>query len=479
MRTARAALCALLLLILAAPAIAQEAPPHQEAAQQEAMQEAPRNVILFIADGGGAASYTMARDFLRWQNGGPSADTTSLAIDSLQTGSIRTFAADNRVTDSAASATAFSAGVKTYNGAIAVDTAQRPVATLLEAAERRGMARGLVGSCRLTHATPAAFSAHVPQRGQEAEIAAQQITHGIEVLLGGGWGFYLPESEDGWREDDRHVIDEAAEEGYQILRSRADLDAAQSAPVLGLFAESHMAYEIDRDTSAQPSLAAMTRAALDLLTRTEDARQNGFFLMVEGSRIDHAAHGNDAAAHLHDVLAYDEALAAALDFARRDGSTLIVATSDHETGGMTLGRGGTYGWHPEVLAEVNASQGVIAERIQQTGEPERVLREAAGITDLNDAETAGLDTLSAMEYPGNALAEIISRRARVGWTTSGHTAVDVNLYAYGPGKARFVGNFDNTHVGDALAELMGFDLEALTEQLRREEPPVEAAGERR
>jgi alkaline phosphatase len=446
-----------------------------DAAAPAATAEPPRNVILFIADGCGPASYTMARDYRRYKG------MDAPMLDQYQTGSIRTFASNSRVTDSAAGATAFSAGVKTYNGAIAVDTLKQPVATILEAAEQRGKSTGLVATSRITHATPAAFSAHVSNRGEEAIIAEQQLGQGIEVLLGGGRGWFLGREEDGWRDDKRNLMDEAAAQGYTVVQAKAAFDSVTVPPLLGLFADSHMAYEIDRDPADEPSLAEMTTKAIDLL----DDDPDGFFLMIEGSRIDHAGHGNDAAGHLHDILAFQDAVQAALAFAEADGETLVVVTSDHETGGLTLGAKvngeSLYTWKPEVLDQVQASHGAILREVQRRlREPNAsaaitaytasvftgVMKEWAGIT-LDDDEAVRLaEAVDDDRQAADVLADVIAERAVIGWTTNGHTAVDVNLYAYGPGRDAFVGHYDNTYVGKTLAELWDMDLEALSQQLQ-------------
>ncbi len=426
--------------------------------------ERPHNVIFFISDGAGPASFTMGRDYRRIVG-----DGQELAIDGMQVGSAHTYATDSRVTDSAAGATAFSAGVKTYNGAIAVDTLEQPVATLLEAAERRGMATGLVATSTITHATPAAFSAHVSSRGEEGEIAAQQIEQGIEVMFGGGRRFFLPEAEGGARNDGRNLIEEVRSKGGHIISTRDELNQTRATPVLGLFSMSHMAYEIDRDARTEPGLAEMTACAIDLLKDDPD----GFFLMVEGSRIDHAQHGNDAAAAVREVLAFDEAIRVALDFARKDARTLVVSVSDHETGGLSLGRNidgkGLYTWHPEVLAGVRASLGTITDAVaRDSRHPFQTLGEYTGLDDLSSEEKAMVqEALTDKARLNAAIGEIISRRAVVGWTTGGHTAVDVNLYAFGPGSERLVGHHDNSWVGGAVADLLGFDLPALTEALRQ------------
>lgn len=469
-----------LALVLGLCVAARAPVSHAQVAPDDASaSERPQNVILLIPDGYGPATATMARDYLRWRDG-----TTSLALDSLHRGSVRTFAADSRVTDSAAGATAYSAATKTYNGAIAVDTTKQPVATILEAAEARGMATGLVVTSRLTHATPATFSAHVPDRWMENTIAEQQLAQGIDVLLGGGRRHFVPQSVDGSkREDDRNLLAEAQASGYTVVQDADGFRQADATPLLGLFSLSHMSYEMDRDPAAQPSLAEMTQKALDLLSSDED----GYFLMVEASRIDHAGHDNDASAHLFDTIAFDEAVETALAHAKAEGNTLVVSVADHETGGLSLGRDidgeGIYAWEPEALDRVTASHGVIldslAQAVTQVPAPEEghdpvveevmapVLEHFTGITDLTDSEVTRLREEARSPYALNfVLSDIIGRRAIVGWTTRGHTAVDVHLHAFGPGYTRFTGNHDNTYVGATLADLLGLDLDALTATLR-------------
>jgi len=422
----------------------------------------PQNVIMLIPDGFGPASATFARDYLRATSG-----RFELAFDSLHVGSTRTASTDSRITDSAAAGTALATGHKTYNGAISVDSTGQPVATLLEAAEARGMATGLVVTSRVTHATPAVFSAHVRDRADEDRIAAQQLTAGMEVIMGGGRRHFVG----GHRTDGRNLLDEATQDGYHIAQSASALEQAPSdSALLGLFADSHMAYEIDRAQTSQPSLAMMTRHALDRLAGNED----GFFLMIEGSRIDHAGHSNDAAAHLHDILAFEEAVATALEYARSDGETLVLVLSDHETGGLSVGRNrdgeGIYQWHPKPLAEVKASQGAMVRRIMAGDDPERVLATLAGIDSLTAEETQHLRAATRDARALHAtLSEIIGRRSLVGWTSLAHTAVDVSTYAYGPGWEAFIGSHENTRIAHALARLIDVDLSALTRRLNATE----------
>jgi alkaline phosphatase len=426
----------------------------------------PRNVILFVPDGFGPAQGTMARDYKRDYLG----EGSALVIDGIEVGSIRTHSTDNRVTDSASSATAYATGVKTYNGAIGVDTERRPIGTVLQAAKRRGMATGVVTTTRITHATPASFVAHVPQRSMENEIAEHLLWTRPDVVIGGGTRFFVPDSEGGSRTDGRNLIEEARNLGYTVALDRSDFNAGSSMPFFALLADDHLAFEVDRHLTDEPSLADMTRKALELLSQHED----GFFVMIEAGRIDHAAHGNDIAGMLHDVLAFDEAMRVALEFVEEDGNTLLISVADHETGGMTLGRNidgrSHYGWYPEVVARVKASHGPIVAALTAEGrDPVEVIDEFTTIDDLSDSEIEALRaTINDGRGANGVLGEIIARRAVVGWTTGGHTAVDVRLHAAGVGSERLVGNHDNSFIGQIIAEMLNLDLEAVTKDIRSE-----------
>lgn len=427
---------------------------------------APKNVIIMIPDGFGPASVTFARDFKHQTTG-----VRGLAMDQVLVGTVRTFATDSRVTDSAAGATAYACGVKTYNGAIGVDASGKPCATLFEAAERKGMRTGVVVTTRLTHATPAAFSAHVPRRASEEDIAAQQIdTANMDVVFGGGGMYFTPKSNGGNRADERDLVKETKQKGYAIASDLASFSSLNKLPALAIFARDHMAYEVDRNPSKEPSLAEMTQKALSLLNKNN---KKGFVLMVEGSRIDHAAHGNDAAGHVHDILAFDAAMQVILDFAKQDGQTLVVSVADHETGGLTLGRNlngkGVYAWKPENLAKVDASLDTLTALVRMpNANIKQILAQRAGIADLTEAEhnQVQADIGNANKALLNfTLAEIIAKRSIIAWTTDGHTAVDVDLYAFGPHAAKFRGNHDNTDVGNLIAQALGFNLKTLTAQL--------------
>jgi alkaline phosphatase len=286
--------------------------PHPVAAQ-----EAPPRIILFIGDGVGVGAWTAARVL-----------ADALAVDHLPVaGLVDTREGSGKITDSAASATALATGVHTFNGAISVGPDSQPVTTILELAESRGLATGLVATSSVTHATPAAFAAHVPSRDQHFEIARQMAGQGIDVLLGGGHRFFSPAT----RPDavdllgalrDRYTVVESAEAFHAL-----PLDSVTT--LVGLFADDGMPAAAER----APTLAEMTAAALAIL----DRNPGGFFLMVEGSQPDWRAHDNaplDAVAA--EVLDLDRAVAVALAYCERHPGTLVVVTADHETGGLSV-----------------------------------------------------------------------------------------------------------------------------------------------
>ena len=206
----------------------------------------------------------------------------------------------------------------------------------------------------------------------------------------------------------------------------------------------------------------MTRKALELINKDN---KNGFFLMVEGSRIDHCGHNNDIACQWQEVIAYNEAFKIVQEFAEKDGQTLIVSTADHETGGLTLGRdidGGTlYAYYTEIVRAVKHSTEYIVNLIEDSSNFTQVaaVLNQNGIPNLTQAEFNIMNGISPLMY---GIDEIVNRRARIGFTTRVHTGVDVNVYSYGPGSEKYYGNRENTQLGQIIADLLGFDLSEIT-----------------
>ncbi|KAI8320653.1 alkaline phosphatase-like protein [Martensiomyces pterosporus] len=457
---------------------------------------ARRNLVFMISDGFGVASETMARAFV--QQAVKVAPEWSSALDNMLVGTTRTRSSNTLVTDSAAGATAFSCAKKSFNGAIGITSDKRPCGTVLEAAKAKGYSTGLVTTARITHATPAAFAAHAVDRNMEDLIAQQEIGnnsigHAVDLMFGGGRCFFLPKShKDGCRSDDLNVWDMARTNGYSTLNQRKEFDSLSPSaklPILGLFASGHMSFEIDRNPDLEPTLAEMTLRALDILhasvNRTSGSHP-GFFLMVEGARIDMAGHDNDPATHLHDIVEYWKAVEAVAKFVDDHPDTTLVSTSDHETGGLTLGIDPDYAWYPDVLANVKSSAEAICSALHRMpAENQRsyitstVLPQLLGIANYSDADVSmilgglGGDSKSCKRAVGHT----VSLRARIGWTTGGHTGTDVGLYAYGPGAAGLRGSHENTQVGAFLARYLGVDLDSVTQVLSHEQ--TEQQGSRR
>lgn len=283
----------------------------------DAQPETPESIILFIGDGTGTAQWSA--NLLA---------TGDLAVQDFPVvGLVEPSSTSGPVTDSGAAATALSAGLKTYNRAIGVDADSASVELVLEVARDRGMARGIVATSSVVHATPAAFYAHATDRYQYFEIAAQAVAAGLDVMLGGGRQFFDPEH----RPDGRDLLGALADAGT-LVGTAVELetvDPSSTGRLTGLFADDAMPPAPER----RPTLASMTDAALEVL----ESSHRGFFLLVEGSQIDWRSHDN---ALLDEVVAevsdLDAAIRAAVRFAERRPRTLIVVTADHETGGLAI-----------------------------------------------------------------------------------------------------------------------------------------------
>jgi alkaline phosphatase len=279
----------------------------------------PHNIVLMIGDGMGVAHLTGAR-----------IAAGRLEMERLPVGGLEsTWSANRLVTDSAASGTAYATGSKTLNGTVSMSPEGEPLKTVREHAEDRGMATGLVVTCSVTHATPAVFASHVAGREDDLEIARQIAESDVEVLFGGGRSFFLPRGEShGARTDGQNLLDTLRARMPVALSADEFRNLGRVERAAALLADEHPGPAGDRD----PDLRELTEKALEVLSSDQD----GFFLMVEGSQIDWAGHENEHDWLVDEVLDFDSAVGAVLDFAERDGRTLVIVTADHETGGYTL-----------------------------------------------------------------------------------------------------------------------------------------------
>lgn len=408
-----------------------------------------RNLVFMVSDGMGPTSLTLTRSFKQLTQGLPADDI--LALDKHILGTSRTRSSSSLVTDSAAGATAFSCGAKSYNGAISVLPDHSPCGTVLEAASLAGYKTGLVVTTRITDATPACFASHVNLRQYEDQIAEQEIGEHplgrvVDLIMGGGRCHFLPNSTEGsCRADDRDLVAIAQDKGFSYIDDRKGFDALSDGtqaklPLLGLFAEKDIPFEIDRRTQndVYPSLDEMARSALQILSEATKDSEQGFFLMIEGSRIDHAGHGNDPAAQVNEVLAYDKAFATVVEFLEQDSTPgVLVGTSDHETGGLAVARQlhttyPEYLWLPGVLANASHSSEFAEKELQdylkdghgksaQEGYTRELLKKALGVEDPSQGEIDALLDPDNEIPPSYVFADIISRRAQVGWSTHGHS----------------------------------------------------------
>jgi alkaline phosphatase len=418
-----------------------------------------KNVIFLIPDGMSVTGTTLTR----WMQGGQ-----PLALDEMACGLVRTYWAKGAITDSAPGGTALSTATKTDNKYIAVSTkedGQKPLATVLEAAKLNGKATGIISTSQVQHATPADFTAHYPDRSKEEILAEQQVYNNIDVVLGGGY-----RNLDGAvRKDKEDLIKEIKHLGYDYVTTPEALKASKADKLWGMFASMDLKYDMDRDPSKEPSLAEMTEKAIEVLSKDED----GFFLMVEGSKVDWAAHANDPVGVISDIAAFDKAVKVALDFAKENQETVVVSVTDHGNGGISIGDAGTTKGYDDAplslfidpLKKVKLTgEGLEAKLNADRSNVKEVMAEYYGITDLTEQEIEDMKGAAAGRL-NNATGPIISKRAHIGWTTGGHTGEDVVLYVYSPNGDRPTGVIDNTDVSKYIERILGVDLKAATEKL--------------
>lgn len=348
----------------------------------------PKNVILFIGDGMGLSHVSAAM-----------AETEeSLNIERCtHVGLSKTYSASNYVTDSGAGGTAIACGIKTNNGMIGVTPDSVPVESILAMAERNGLATGVVVTCGLTHATPASFVAHQPNRNYNEAIALDFLTMDIDVCVGGDRKVFEE------REDGRNLLQELQQKGYQVVEGIDAITQMETGMFYGFLRGN--SYDIPQMPERGDVLPQSVETAIKVLNKNEE----GFFLMVEGSQIDWAAHGNNMSVLLDELFDFDAAIGKALDFAQQDGSTLVIVTSDHETGGLALAQ----------------------------------------------EENKDLETWQERSSIGAHKQK--NKRYVPTFATTGHSASMVPVYAYGVGAEAFTGIMENTAFKQKISTLLGIE----------------------
>ncbi len=463
---------------------------------------APKYVFYFIGDGLGPSQRMAAELYHKIEAGDPDA---KLVMNTFPDSALVTTYSDNTlITDSAAGGTALACGYKTTNGYVAKLPDGTDIKTIAEAAKENGYAVGIVTSTRLTHATPASFTAHNTDRNAANEIAVDQADSGFDFFAGGGYRHYVAKNNaeglKSKRKDDVDVVKMFADQGYKMFVGDKTRDAFRAytpkkgEKVFAALTYSHLPYEVERRNSELkvnklPSLSELTGKAIESLS----AQDKPFFLMVEGGRIDHAAHAHDAASTILDTIAMDEAVKLAYDFYKKHPEeTLIVTAADHETGGVGLGismdskgyflnlkalekvrvsaednLNGYYNKLAKNESDLEKRHASFIKYVEEewgltdrTAAEDKILMDSMKVQDKNQSLDAKDKVLYGYSYTPTmvAVTDLISQRSRVFWTSFVHTGTYIPASSIGVGAEKFNGFIDNTDIPTRIAQIMGVEL---------------------
>lgn len=443
----------------------------------------PRNIIFMVSDGMSAGVLTLAELASRSARRKSTEWVKLLRDASVTRGYFDQASLNSSVTDSSAAASSWGSGSRVANGTLNTLPDGTALTTLASLAKNKGMRVGLVSTTSIWDATPAGFAASVPKRSQKELIVSQYLNR-VDVLMGGGREAFLAEK----RTDGKDLLAAYRESGYRTATTKGELAGVRAGDrLVGLFGEGQLPYTIDhvRDADALeriPTLAEMSRTALAALANSP----KGFLLQLEGARIDHAAHANDAAALIQDQLAFDAAIAVALDFARRDRNTLVVLCTDHGNSNPGLrSMGGASGTSDQCLARAVAAKASFSTLARKLGNRadytmeeskasdaratgaarvSRLIREAYGV-DLPATHASavaraasgekGISLNVQQDTLAGVLGQVLANVTGVGFVGTSHTADYATSTAAGPGQERFEGLLRNTDVFTQLTELLG------------------------
>ena len=406
----------------------------------------PKYIFYFIGDGMGP-SHVLGTELYLGELQGVIGRPQKLCFTQFpESAFVTTYSGTNGVTDSAASGTALSTGHKTYNAAIGVGRDTVEVYSVAADLADKGMAIGVATTVPINHATPSAFYAHNMSRHNYDEIAPW--------MLEAGYDFYAGGDVKGNDETRKNVYGKAKEQGYAIARGYNDyLAKAEGAEKIMLYQKdvaTELPYAINR-TEKDLTLAQITAAGIDFL---EEKSKKGFFMMIEGGKIDYAAHNDDGATVFQEVLDFDAAVAVAYEFYKKHkDETLIIVTADHETGGLVLGYRGDYTLNLKALSSQKVSVERMIEILQAEKETtwerlEQLVKENIGVGIRNkkaNGERVTVDYDLAREIAYNAVYDL-NRSAALSWASGNHSGTFVPLFAIGKGADRFNGVIDNTDI---------------------------------
>ena len=423
----------------------------REAAANSAKRQA-KNVIFMVSDGMCFSVLTAAQTYLTRTEKRSSNWMKMYGELPVVRSLCETDSASGIVTDSAAAGSCWGIGERIDNGVINITQDGRKPVTLVQKMNAARKRCGLVTTTTATHATPAGFVATVATRSDQKTIAAQYLERGVDVVLGGGTQYFSPDLLAAYRKA-----------GYGVALNRDQLLAdAGKAPLLGLFSKSHVPFEIDRLNSAAlkastPTLSEMTKVALQRLSSAPE----GFFLMVEGGRVDHAGHGNDGAAAIHEQIAFDETIATVLAFIDKHPDTLLIITTDHGTGGFNVNGLGNEDFIS--LAPSYSETTPAFDRLTGFKMSLEVLKvETKGLS--SKEFVAAAEKVTGLQFKADDRAKITSTKTlaaalmkytSIGWTSNNHTGEMVEFSAYGPGSQLFTPHMRNDQVHAKILQATG------------------------
>ena len=433
-----------------------------------------KNVVVMIPDGTSISVYSAARWFKHFNELGE-----GLNIDPYISGTVTTFSSNAPIGDSAPTGSTYATGVLQQSGNVAVypevsdndifivdgSRTYQPAATILEASKiLKNKAVGLVVTCEFPHATPADFSAHYYSRSRYDVIAPQMAYQNLDVMFGGGNGILTDDIK-------QHFSNNAT----TLIQNDRDalLNFDGEGKVWALFGDKALPYNIDRNYEKVPSIAEMTEKAIELLSKKE----NGFFLMVEGSQVDWAAHANDAAAIINEYLAFDEAVGKVMKFAEADGNTAVIVLSDHGNSGFSIGSRNCTGYDKlsiddlfETVSGIQLSANGLESVLINT-DPENIKSEFKKYTgiDVTDEELEMIQSSKnyrETDYTKvgtsvnlvHNIVNILNSRMCFGFTTGGHTGEEVLMAAYHPQGDVPRGHLKNTDVNRYLQQVTGLEM---------------------
>ena len=430
-----------------------------------------KNVIFLVSDGMSTGTLTAADHMLQRQFNRES-KWMELYRQNRANRSLMDMASLNSlVTGSASAASSWGCGNRINNGAVNISPDDEEYKPILPIARDAGKATGLVTTTEVTHATPAGFSANVPERGMQDEIARQYLEREFDVILGGGYQHFDPEH----REDGRNLFSEFEEKGYQVLRSKDQLMNYRGSDdqVLGTFYYGHLPYStdhlhIDEYKETIPTLAEMSEVALERLSGHDE----GFILQIEGGRVDHGAHSNDVSGLIYDQIAFDDAVAKAVEFAEERDDTLVIMTTDHGNANPGLnGIGSGYNDSNPMFDRIQnfrRTNNWILSELDEDSSASDIKDRVYYATDIDirDSEADVLSQSLKGEYeavyrarsrPSAVISAILANYVAVNWVGSMHTADYVELASLGPGSEYFKDRpfVRNTELFDLMVDTVG------------------------